>query len=382
MENFKKFKILYLSTMRICSGRANMIQTLYTAKYFSEFVDTLCFYPARSKDHANQGKSIEEALKSFFGDYFESNYLKRVCSIDLPFIEKISSKLWFYLLVSSYYIFSLKYILFSKFTHIYIREPLLAFFIILTKYIFRLKLEIIYESHNPSNLDKFISKKVKRVVCISSYLLNNFKKRYKKTSLFLAEDAAELNSSKKINIPINLKRIFRENENKYKIVYVGSTFMHKGYDFLINSAIDLPDQFRLILIGGSSDEVLKNKKRDINKSIIFSPIIEHKYISYILSNSDLLLLPNIADKRNYSSSPLKLYEYLLSNKPILFSDIDNFKDIMSEQPLCFSFKNGNKIDFIRKLKIIYSESDKFPRIFREVNSWKERSRNILLNILS
>ena len=377
----KKNKILYFSAMRICSGRANMIQSIFTIKYFANYIDTFCIYPARFNDHISKRLSVQDAIADFLDEKIDPFNFKRIPTIDLPILEKINSKIWFYILIISYCIGALKYLISKEFTHIYVRESLLALFVIILKNLLRLKTLIIYESHNESVLDRFIIENSKITVCISRYLYIKYSKKYSDKKLLLAEDAARRKINKSLKIPEKICKVFEINKNKCKILYVGSTFDHKGYSFLLKSSHILPEEFHMILIGGSIKEMNQNKKIiDKSKVSLFSEI-EYKYISRIIQKSDILLLPNLNHRKNLSTSPLKLYEYLLSNKPIIFSDIQSFKDVLISQPYCYSFKSGNKVDFIEKLKIIFSQSSSFSKIFREVNSWEKRSKLIIDKII-
>ena len=376
-----KKKLLYFSATRICSGRANMIQTIYTYKYFSEKIDSIFLYPAREKDHIYEKLSVEDSLRDFFGNNFSINNLIRINTLDIPYIKKLNKRLWFYLLMISYCLNSIRFVASSKTKYIYTREPILIWFLILSKKLFRLKTELIYESHNESILDAFISKNVNKVVCISKYLFSLFKNKYNFPSLILAEDAAELGFKIDYKLPVCVEKIFNLLDKKKKLVYVGSTFEHKGYNFLIKCSNTIPKDFHLILIGGNKLEAQKHFKL-INKSkVTIINSLEHKYISKILLMADGLILPNLDHPKNKSTSPLKMYEYLASNKPIFFSDIDIFQEILEKQPLCFSFASGNISDFIKQIKT-YFNLEKPNEIKREVNSWEKRSEMILRYIIS
>ena len=91
-----KKKLLYFSATRICSGRANMIQTIYTYKYFSEKFDSIFLYPARERDHIFEKLTVEEALRDFFGNNFSINNFVRVNTLDIPYIKRFSKRFWFY----------------------------------------------------------------------------------------------------------------------------------------------------------------------------------------------------------------------------------------------------------------------------------------------
>ena len=91
-----------------------MIQTIYTYKYFSERIDSIFLYPAREKDHIYEKLSVEDSLRDFFGNNFSINNLIRINTLDIPYIKKLNKRLWFYLLMISYCLNSIRFVASSK----------------------------------------------------------------------------------------------------------------------------------------------------------------------------------------------------------------------------------------------------------------------------
>ena len=83
----KKNKILYFSAMRICSGRANMIQSIFTIKYFANYIDTFCIYPARFNDHVSKRLSVQDAIADFLDEKIDPFNFKRIPTIDSPILD-------------------------------------------------------------------------------------------------------------------------------------------------------------------------------------------------------------------------------------------------------------------------------------------------------
>lgn len=112
-----------------------------------------------------------------------------------------------------------------------------------------------------------------------------------------------------------------QNENSFKVVYVGAIRLANGLDRLIDIAKNLKNPIIKILVWGKGDDLQRLKQRAENETvnnIVFKGYVEKKYIPYITSCADL----NIVHYANiqlgeFGVSPNKLFDYMAAGKPIL-----------------------------------------------------------------
>jgi len=98
-----------------------------------------------------------------------------------------------------------------------------------------------------------------------------------------------------------------------------------------------------------------------------------------IKSSDLLILPNNNSDLNKSTSPLKLFEYMCSNKPIIASNIQAITEIVDENEV-FLFDPNVAKSLVNAIKSATSQ-DCTPRINNclqkvEEFTWNTRARNI------
>jgi glycosyltransferase involved in cell wall biosynthesis len=92
--------------------------------------------------------------------------------------------------------------------------------------------------------------------------------------------------------------------------------LNKGVRFILNSVGSLPCPVHWV--GGTAAE--RAESGDVD-NIVLSPPIEHSQVEARLSNASVLLLPlgdNSFSRRH--TSPLKLWDYLATNRPIVAAD--------------------------------------------------------------
>lgn len=120
------------------------------------------------------------------------------------------------------------------------------------------------------------------------------------------------------------------------IVYTGQVIFWKGVDTLLASHSFLKPNERIYIIVGGDDGVIeefKSKHREANAENV--KVIEgqvHKDIPLWLRAADVLALPNTALDYNskYNTSPVKLFEYMASGRPIVASDLPSLRNIVDE----------------------------------------------------
>ncbi len=105
------------------------------------------------------------------------------------------------------------------------------------------------------------------------------------------------------------------------IRYVGSLRAYKGIDTLLAAADDLPAP--LELVGGTEEE-----RTRIPAGIRCRPPVPYAEVPDLLASASVLVLP-LADNRfgQSLSSPLKLWDYLATTKPIVASDVASIHEI-------------------------------------------------------
>ena len=134
----------------------------------------------------------------------------------------------------------------------------------------------------------------------------------------------------------------------------------------------------------------KNKNKIIN-NLFFFGFVEPSKIYIYMSAMNILLLPyedkiflknNKTDKSNWMS-PLKLFEYMSVNIPILSSNLEVFKGILNQHNSYLVQSNklndwDSKIKYLKNnIDIAKENSENAHRDFLNNFTWKKRFRKII-----
>lgn len=119
-----------------------------------------------------------------------------------------------------------------------------------------------------------------------------------------------------------------------RIGYIGKLTAGKGVDTICRLAkLDSGNQY--YIYGGSKEEAEKAIQDTFPANVFFGGYIDNKEVPSVLEKLDVVLLPNKADQlcqgENIGgfTSPLKMFEYMASGRPILASDIPVLKEILN-----------------------------------------------------
>jgi glycosyltransferase involved in cell wall biosynthesis len=123
-------------------------------------------------------------------------------------------------------------------------------------------------------------------------------------------------------------------------LYTGHLFSWKGVDTLALAALSLPEDVYVYFVGGTPGdrEVLQKFVADHQAPRIeFFPHQEHAQIPYFFKAADVLILPNTAKEAasKFETSPVKLFEYMSSEVPIVASDLPSIRDIVDDNEVWY-----------------------------------------------
>jgi glycosyltransferase involved in cell wall biosynthesis len=165
-------------------------------------------------------------------------------------------------------------------------------------------------------------------------------------------------------------------------VYAGHFYTWKGVDVLAQAAILLPEAL-FVFVGGVDPEYSRFKKAYQRSSNIMAfSYVERARMPFYMKAADVLVLPNTADSDISSkyTSPLKLFEYMASGRPVVASDLPSVREAVSsdcvtlvapDDPEALAAAIRNVIDG--------NGSDRVRCALREVQryDWSVRANDIL-----
>jgi glycosyltransferase involved in cell wall biosynthesis len=310
---------------------------------------------------------------------FTVKYLPVVDLFMLPFVRKIAS-----------YIVNITFsaALLFYFTNtennsiIYSNEPLPLLAASLVKR------NVFYEMHDfPEKnfwLYTLLFKRVKGVVIHNKWKRDQVIDRWPscKDKILVEQNAVEVNDYAIPVTKLEARKKLSLPEAAKIIIYTGHLYGWKGVDTLAEAVKSLPS-FRVYFVGGTEkDTEFFKAKYAKYENVKVMGYRRHSEIPTWQKAADILVLPN-SSKENiskYYTSPMKLYEYLASGRPIIASRLPSIEEIVSEETVAF-FKADDSKDLSDKIEEVYSQvsfhdPEQQLRLARQ-HSWLSRSKRIL-----
>ena len=367
-------KIVYISNSIIPSRTANSIHVMKMCQAFSNNGhNVVLLAPHREKDYE---KNIQDIFDYYGVDTcFEINRI--------PYLHiRIIGPVYYSLKIQKYIRKISPHIVYSR----DLPGSLFA-----TRNGFR----TIYEAHGPLFKEKifykiiinqlFKSKNFQKLVVISQALKDIFSTNGYLTNkkIQIAHDGAdEINNFEPL-------QEWPGRKGKLQVGYFGHLYEGRGMDIINEIAKRMP-HVDFHVIGGNEKDIdfWKNKFKGINMT--FHGYVPPKIVYKYRNTCDILLIPYqkkvaLASSKSDTSSfmsPLKVFEYMSSQKTIISSDLPVLREILNEKnSILVNCKNVSEwINAIEKLhdkKIRNKLSRNAYNDFIKKYTWKQRASEVL-----
>jgi glycosyltransferase involved in cell wall biosynthesis len=367
--------ITYLTNVRIPTPRA---QGYAVMKMCSEFTKAgariKLVVPAR-----RNSKSKEDPFDFY---KIEKNFeIKRISSFDFLGKRERSIKIFYWIDILSFLVVS-KFLLNMKSQDVLYTRDFMTTLFFSKKYFICLELHDIPKS---KFLFRLAIKKAKLFFVLNVYLKKELLKMgIPEDKIHIASSGVEL---KDFDIEINKNDARQKTDlprDKNIVMYTGHLYEWKGADTLAEAAQFLPETL-FVFVGGvppESDKFIGKYKKYQN--IIVRSFVERSMIPLYLKSADALVLPNSASEKISSeyTSPLKLFEYMASGRPIIASDLPSIREIVNEKTAVFA-ETDNPQSFAGAIKRILENKVLAQALTENVHheiqkySWQKRAENIL-----
>ncbi len=226
------------------------------------------------------------------------------------------------------------------------------------------------EKHN------FIMNNEKCYIVATADKLYNDVKKIRKSNFILATNGVTIEDfkiDKTVQTPVKLQEI----KEKYKntIGYYGALAKWFDYELMDKVAKKYPE-YAIILIGLEYDKSLKKSGLLENENVYYLGKINYKELINYAARMDLLTIPFLINEITESTSPVKLFEYMAIQKPILTTNMRECKKYKSVNIA------KNHQEFINMIpKVIEKENDKnYKKLLLEEakqNTWEQKSKDII-----
>ena len=126
--------------------------------------------------------------------------------------------------------------------------------------------------------------------------------------------------------------------DKKIVLYVGRFYQWKGLEIIPEAVKELPEDICVYMLGGTKEEFQRIvPKESIPENLIFVGVRNYTEIPTWLSAADVLLV--LGTKHNEDSyrytSPMKIFEYMVSGRPIIASNTPAVMEVLSKDEAIF-----------------------------------------------
>jgi len=320
-------KLLYLTHMRLPTEKAYGLQMVNTCKAFADKNVTVTLLLAHYPN------AITQNIYHYYG-FDEKKFL--VVYFQLPYLWKnTKAGFWFHMLLFSKRCFL--YTIKNRQQTIYSREPLPLLFYSLLGY------QTIYEMHDfPVNSHWFhglVCRLATKVVVTNTWAKERCRLEYglSEEKLILTPNGyddklfltpvAKTKARQALAIPVDQKIV----------MYSGHLYDWKGVEIILALGAQRPD-IQFMFVGGAKVDQAKLRLKYPDKNISFIPHLPPGEVPLYLQAADILVLPNIPINQHseFSTSPIKLFEYMAARRPVIASQLPSLAAVVSEQEVFFA----------------------------------------------
>ncbi len=362
-------RLTYLSDSSFPSRTANSIQVL---KMVNAFAANSYSVELISPNYENKSNNIS-CLAEFYGFSIKANWKT------LPIFKIKGSKIWYGFYVAIYLIKRSPEIIYGRCLQS----------IFFSSLIYRKR--CFYELHKlPTNagfissfMFKFLLRRSK-IVAISEQLRRDLILNYsiEPSNTFVAHDGADEPHKNVDLIPLN--------KDNFNVGYIGHLYSGKGMEIIFEIAKRCKWAVFHIVGGTESDLQYWKKQTEGLNNMIFYGFVSHRLTYSYQCSFDVLLAPykkHVSTSRGGNianwMSPLKIFEYMSTGKPILASNLPVLTEVLKDNYnslLCDPENIATWIEALGKLRDNQLLKDKLgenaKNDFLASYTWKKRASRI------
>lgn len=167
-------------------------------------------------------------------------------------------------------------------------------------------------------------------------------------------------------------------------LYTGHLYDWKGAHVFAEAATQMPDVL-CVFVGGTTADLEKfHTEFGHVENILLVGHKTHRVIPKYLLTADVLVLPNSAKSHEsqFSTSPIKLFEYLAAGKPIVASDLPSIRELVGDANAVFVTPDNQKALAEGIVDILHRREDAVIMASNNINlslqyTWEKRADAII-----
>jgi len=321
-------KISYVANIRIPTEMAHGIQVMKMCEAFAKNGAQIELIVPKRFSISDLGKrdpfehyKVERIFK-----------IKKIFCLDLTPLNRFLGPISFLTQALSFAFFAFLYLLFSKTNIIYSRDRFSLLFVSF------FKKNVILEAHQlHRSLFNSVLNKTKKIVVITNGLKEDLVKRgVDAKKIMIASDGMDLEDFRVSETSEECRKKLNLPQGRKVVLYTGHLYKWKGVETLALSSKFLDSGTLIVIVGGLkwylTDFVKFIEKNNLG-NVLSLGYRYYNVMPYFLKASDCVVLTGtikygISEKY---TSPMKMFEYMASKRPIVASDLPSFREVLNEK---------------------------------------------------
>ena len=376
-------RVLYLVNGHIPNNRANGVQIAHTCEALGKQM-TLTL-----ATRMTYGR-VEDSF-SRYGISPTFSHVKIFC-IDIPKIPfRYALRNASFFLCANIYVlgFFITNFIWGRKSVLYVRGEVILSLIPLA-----LVFPIFFETHQIRNyawLYRIALRRARGIVVVTERLKKKFIEEYKipARKIVVARDAVDLEKFASVKKDSSLWLRHGVPMGKKIVLYSGTLAIEKGVDTVAQASAFVSDDVQIVFLGGTEDQIKAFKEKyGHSKNVSIIGRVDYIDVPKYIASADVLVLPDSAfhTYSNLYTSPMKLFEYMASGRPIVASRVPSLSEVLDEDSAVF-FESGNPQSLaLRVVQVLGDEvrSKEMSTRAREMVTeftWEKRTKAIVAHIL-
>ena len=174
----------------------------------------------------------------------------------------------------------------------------------------------------------------------------------------------------------------------FTIGYAGHLYPWKGVELVVEAVLALPET-RAVIVGGHDKEPdlarVKAFAQELSVAsrIEFTGMIPPADVAARLAQADVLVLPNPRSAiSNAFTSPLKLFEYMASGRPVVASDLPAIREVLRDNENALLVEPGDPNALVAGIRRIMDDRDLGSRLAAQARAdvreftWAKRAERL------
>lgn len=264
-----------------------------------------------------------------------------------------------------------------------------------------LRIPTIYDAHHPlvNTAATYLFNSFKNSKYLVRFSTNSYGLGKIYTSLGLPEDklvvahnGVDLEKFKNGPSKLESRKLLNLPTHKKIVCYSGNSYSGRGLDLLLEVAIRLKDVLFMVVGGLESDienyrNIARKKKAE---NFILVGFVPHKHVPFYLSSADVLAMPYTSRMTIQGgtaaaefTSPIKLFEYMASCRPIVATALPTVKEILEDGRNALLIEPDSVDSLFYAIKKILEDTTLSERLALQAATdakkytWEERAKKIL-----